>query len=105
MNWIVDIHPKAVEEINDLPIEVRARLARIVDLMTEHGPFALRAPHVKPLNNKLWEVRLMGKDCIARIIYVVLKNKKISFMHAFVKKTQKTPKLSIEKALNRLMEN
>ena len=104
MTWNVVIHPKAVSEINDLPADMRAKLLRIIELMQATSPFDVAEPHVKSLGNKLMEIRLKGKSGISRVIYVLLTGKKIALLHAFIKKTQKTPHAALECALRRLTE-
>jgi phage-related protein len=54
---------------------------------------------VKHLEGKLWEFRLAGRDGIARALYVTAIGRS-----AFVKKTQKTPRIEIELALRRAKE-
>jgi hypothetical protein len=49
MTWNIIVHPKAVSEINDLPVDMRAKLTRIIELIEQVGPFGLREPHVKNL--------------------------------------------------------
>lgn len=56
----------------------------IEDLMVEVGPFAFREPHVKKLNKKLWEIRLTGRDGISRVIYMVMQQRRIHLLHAFI---------------------
>ncbi len=104
MKWNVTVHDLAVEEINNLPQDMRVKLCRLTDLMVEVGPFELREPHVKKLGHKLWEIRLTGRDGISRVIYMIMKEKRIHFLHAFIKKTNKTPKSAIECALKRVKE-
>ena len=104
MTWIINVHSKAVVELNGLPKEMRAKLTRLLDFVKEAGPQELREPHVKPLGNKLWEIRLTGKEGIARVIYVIFKNKQVALLHAFVKKTQKTPTAALQIAMRRLRE-
>ena len=104
MKWQITVHREAVAELNKLPQDMRAKLCRLTDLMEELGPFELREPHVKNLGNKLWEIRLTGRDGISRIIYIVMKDRRIHFLHAFIKKTNKTPKSAIECALTRIKE-
>ena len=104
MEWVVKVHPKAVIEINALPVEMRAKLARLLDFVKEAGPQELREPHVKPLGNKLWEMRLTGKDGLARVIYVTFKGKQVALLSAFIKKTQKTPRAALEIAILRFKE-
>jgi phage-related protein len=64
----------------------------------------LGAPHVKHLEGKLWELRLKGRDGIARALYVTATGKRLIVLRAFVKKTQKTPRAEIEVALQRAKE-
>jgi hypothetical protein len=41
----------------------------------------------------LWELRLTGRDGIARALYVTAIGRRVVVVRAFVKKTQKTPAL------------
>jgi phage-related protein len=103
--WRVEVLNAAVgAEITALPGDIRAKLAHIVELMTAAGPQRMREPHVKPLGDKLWEMRMTGRDGIARAIYVLAQGRRIVILHAFVKKTQKTPPEAIRLALKRAKE-
>lgn len=102
MKWLVITHPKAEEEIQAFPVEMRARLARLLEIIEGVGPFFLKQPHVKNLGEKMMELRIQGKDGISRVIYVVLTGKKVALLHGFIKKTQKTPKKAIVCALKRM---
>jgi phage-related protein len=46
----------------------------------------------------------MGRDGIARALYVTVTGRRIVVLRAFVKKTQKTPRQEIELALARAKE-
>jgi phage-related protein len=103
--WRVEVLNEIVRaEISALPDDIRAKLAHIVELMVAAGPQRMREPHVKPLRDKLWEMRMSGKDGIARAIYVLAQGRRIVILHAFVKKTQKTPPEAIRVALRRARE-
>lgn len=52
----------------------------------------------------LWEMRMKGRDGIARAAYVTASGKRVVIGHVFVKKTQKTPRREIETALRRAKE-
>ena len=47
-------------------------------------------------------MRLTGKSGIGRAIYVAAAGRRLVILHAFVKKTEKTPKRVIDTALARL---
>jgi len=61
-------------------------------------------PYVKHLEGKLWEMRMKGRDGIARAAYVTATEHRVVVVHVFVKKTQKTPRRKIETALRRAKE-
>jgi phage-related protein len=61
----------------------------------------LREPHVKHLEGKLWEMRLTGRDGIARVLYITARGMRVIVVRAFVKKTQATPRSEIDLALRR----
>jgi phage-related protein len=52
----------------------------------------------------IWEMRMKGRDGIARAIYVTAKGERVVVLHAFVKKTQKTPQRALEIARERAKE-
>ena len=47
---------------------------------------------------------MKGRSGIVRAIYVTVADKRIVVVHAFRKKTQKTPRAAIETAFNRAKE-
>jgi phage-related protein len=59
---------------------------------------------VKSLGDKLWELRVMGRDGIARAIYVTATGRRLVIVRIFVKKTQKTPQRELELARQRAKE-
>jgi hypothetical protein len=65
---VVFVNEAAQAEVSDLPADMRAKFERIVMLMREHGLEKVREPYVKHLEDKLWEMRLIGRDGIARAI-------------------------------------
>jgi len=84
---------------------MQARFLRISELLESFGPQHVGLPHVRPLGGKLWEMRLSGRDGIGRAIYTAVERRRLVVLHAFVKKTQKTPRSSINLALRRLKES
>jgi phage-related protein len=103
--WAVEVLNETVEaELLALPKEMQARFLRISELLETFGPPQVGLPHVRPLGEKLWEMRLHGREGIGRAIYAAVSGKRLVVLHAFVKKTRKTPRRSIELALKRLKE-
>ena len=56
------------QELDELAPDVRQRFLRIAELIERHGPAAVHEPYVKHLEGKLWEMRMKGRDGIARAI-------------------------------------
>ena len=54
--------------------------------------------------SKLWEMRMTGRDGIGRAVYVTAQERRIVILHAFRKKTRKTPRSAVRIALSRLKE-
>ncbi len=105
MKWRVEILNQTVlEELDALPPDMRAKLDHIVRMIEELGLHQVREPYIKPLRDKLWEMRIRGRDRIARAIYVTVKERRIVILHAFIKKTPKTPAAAIRTALSRMKE-
>lgn len=83
---------------------MRARLARMTDTISQHGLLNLPRDWVRPLGDKLWELRITGKDGIARAIYITATGRRVVIVRIFVKKTQKTPQRELELARQRAKE-
>jgi phage-related protein len=105
MEWRVEALNDTVRgELDALPTDMRARLIRIQLLIRQVGLEAMKEPYVKHLEGKLWEMRLKGRDGIARAIYVTALERRVVILRAFVKKTQQTPRSEIDLALRRAKE-
>jgi phage-related protein len=105
MSWSIGfVNALAEAELDALPEDMRAYFARIVLLIRERGLPAMREPYVKHISGKLWEMRLKGRDGIARSIYVAASGQRIVVLRTFVKKSQKTPPREIALALLRMKE-
>lgn len=105
MPWRVEaLDHRVGKELNALSQDVRQRFLRIAELIERHGPAEVHEPYVKHLEGKLWEMRMKGKDGIARAIYVTAAGERVVVVHAFAKKTQKTPQHALEVARQRAKE-
>lgn len=105
MNWTVELLDETVQaELDAFPVDIRARFERIVRLIQSHGLEKVHEPYVKHLEGRLWEIRMKGKDGIARALYVTAMVRRVVVVRVFAKKTQKTPRSEIDLALNRAKE-
>lgn len=100
--WTVAAHPLAEAELKALPADMRARFLHISELLETFGPMQIGMPHIRPLEGKLWEMRMQGRDGIARAVYAAIQGRTLLVLHVFVKKTQATPRTAIETARKRL---
>lgn len=91
-------------EVERLPADMQASYLRLTELLEEFGPFDLGMPYVRPLEDKLWEMRMRGRDGIARGIYVTSSGRKLVVLHVFIKKSRKTPRKALATAKRRLKE-
>jgi phage-related protein len=105
MAWTVETLNETVDaELAELPADMRARLARISELIEAVGLTNVKAPHVRHIRGPLWEIRLKGKAGIARALYVTAKEQRLVILRAFINKTDKTPTGEIDLALQRAKE-
>lgn len=104
--WQIDYY---ISSSNDNPVKnfldgypiAKAKAFRIFQYIKEYGLTAA-IPHIKKLTGTpLWEIRILGGDSV-RILYITRQEKKILLLHAFVKKTNKTPSKEINVALSRI---
>jgi phage-related protein len=101
---LVEFLPAAKDERSALPVDMRSRLGRIIDVIETRGRNELPRGWVRSLGDKLWELRLTGRDGIARAIYVTASGRRVVILRIFIKKTQKTPPQELDIALKRAKE-
>jgi ribosome-binding protein aMBF1 (putative translation factor) len=88
--WTVEFLDAAVRaELEAQPKDIQARFLRIVGLIEGHGLERVREPYVKHLQGPLWEMRMKGRDGIARAVYVTATGRRIVVVRVFAKKTQR----------------
>ena len=94
MTWTVETLNETVdEELQALPVDMRARFTRICELIAAVGLERVGAPHVRHLTGPLWEMRMSGRAGISRALYVATdEDRRIVVVRAFIKKTRKTPR-------------
>ena len=105
MRWSVETLNATVNaEIEALPADMRARLVRLTEVIEQIGFQGLLRESVKHLDDKLWELRITGRDGISRAIYITASRQRVVILRVFVKKTQKTPHHELELARQRAKE-
>ena len=104
MEWTVETVSAADSEIMALPAKLRARLVRLLEALENVGLEALREPHVRHLDGKLWELRVRAEEGIARGIYVTATGRRVVVLHVFVKKSRKTPRRALATARERMKQ-
>ena len=76
---------------------------RLTDMMLEFGA-NLGMPHTRAMSDGLFELRVKGKEGIARVFYCTLVGQRIVMLHGFAKKSQQTPPKELKLARQRLAE-
>jgi phage-related protein len=105
MNWSVEfLNVEVRRELEAQPKDILASFLRISRLIEAHGLQKVHEPYVKHLEGRLWEMRMKGRDGIARAIYVTATARRVVVVRVFAKKTQKTPRSEIELAARRAKE-
>jgi phage-related protein len=100
---IVYYSEKLEEDIFQLTDSLLARFIRMTEIMQEFGP-NIGMPHTRALGDGLFELRLKGKEGIARIFYCILVDKCVCLLHSFIKKTQRIPLKELQLAKLRMKE-
>src|SRR5215510_13164721 len=104
MAWSIEYYSQTVEQaVLRLPPSLLARYLRLTDLILEFGP-NLGMPHTRAMGNGLFELRVKGKEGIARIFFCTIIGQRVIMLHGFIKKSEKTPPEELRKARLRLSE-
>jgi phage-related protein len=76
--WAVEVLNQTVEaELLALPKDMQARFLRISELLESFGPQHVGMPHIRPLGEKLWEMRLTGSAGIGRALYTAASGRRL----------------------------
>jgi phage-related protein len=99
MAWTVEILNEAVAaELLALPDDMQARFQWIAHLIKARDLEQVHQPYIDHLGGPIWEIRMKGRDGIARALYVTAKGQRVVVVRVFVKKTQRTPSAEIRLA-------
>jgi phage-related protein len=104
VGYTIEYYSEDVQErILQLPDTLAARYVvlarRIAAIGSNLGP-----PHTDTFGDGLCELRLAGREGIARVFFCALIGRRVMMLHSFIKKTQKTPPREIEIARKRMKE-
>jgi len=84
--------------------KVEAKIYRCIDLLQDFG-LSLGQPYIEKLaSSGVWELKIRYSSNRYRILYFASGGHKFILLHAFLKKTAKTPKNEIEIAQNRMSD-
>jgi phage-related protein len=101
-NWIIEYYTDAsgaspvLEYIESLSDSEQVKVAYAILLLREFGTL-LRMPHARPIEKGLWELRAD----VERIFYFAHTGRRFILLHAYRKKSQKTPDREIDTAQRR----
>jgi phage-related protein len=96
MKWTIEFyedsrgnHP-VQEFLLTLDAKAQAKLLRVIDLLEEFG-LNIPSSFAEKLND-IWELKERFGTDRYRILYFAFTGRRFILLHAFIKKTQKTPK-------------
>ena len=104
MEWeIVYYHDDVQEAILEFPAGLQARYIHLTERMVAFGP-DLGMPHTRAMGKGLFELRLKSREGIGRAFFCARPGRRILMLHAFVKKSAKTPARELKVARERMKE-
>ncbi|OGZ24131.1 MAG: hypothetical protein A2896_02350 [Candidatus Nealsonbacteria bacterium RIFCSPLOWO2_01_FULL_43_32] len=92
-----------LEYIQKISTKDRAKIAAYIILLRDCDG-RLDEPYSRYILSGIRELRVEFARNKHRILYITVEGKKIILLHAFLKKTPKTPKQEITRALNNLSD-
>jgi len=87
----------ALEYIKDLPEKEEAKVLKYIEFLRINEGY-LDEPYSKHISGKIRELRIDFDKSHHRILYFVFIKKTIIILHAFLKKTAKTPVAELNRA-------
>ena len=88
----------AQEFLDSLEIKMQAKMVRTIAFLQENGS-DLREPYSEYLQDGILELRAKVGSNISWVLYFFFDGKKAILTHGFIKKTQKTPRKEVDRAL------
>ena len=87
-----------IKFLDDLPIKLRAKIFRTINLLAENGN-ELPERHTRFIRQGLFELRFHQGSDIVRVLYFFMNVRKVILTNGFVKKSNKLPLTEIELAI------
>ena len=104
MDWQIVYYGDAVQDaILAFPPSLQARYAHLTERMLAFGP-DLGMPHTRAMGRGLFELRMKSADGIGRVFFCNGPQRWIMMLHAFTKKSAKTPAKELNTARERMRE-
>jgi phage-related protein len=104
MAWNISYYNESARQAIDAwPVGSRAIYARITERMKVFGP-NLGMPYTRAMGEGLFEIRAKGREGVGRAFFCTIVGQEIMVLHAFIKKTARTPRRELEIARRRLRE-
>ena len=88
----------AEEFLISLDRKMRTKMLRMIVILSENGN-ELREPYSKFISDGIYELRAKVGSDISRILYFFMIGQRIILTNGFIKKTQKTPRGELKKAI------
>ena len=96
MKWTIEFYKdsKGISPVEDfiltLDAKSQAKLLRVIDLLEEFG-LGMPYTFAEKVNDDVWELKERFGTERYRILYFAFTGQKFILLHAFIKKTPKTP--------------
>jgi len=103
VTWEVDFYDGVEDAILAMPPKIQARMLKLLELIEEHGA-NLGSPHTESMGDGLFDIRVKAKEGIGRGLFCYMNGPHVLILHAFIKKSQKTPKPDLKLARDRMKE-
>ena len=104
MDWEILYYSDGVQEaILAFPPGLQARYVHLTERMLIFGP-DLGMPYTRAMGKGLFELRMKSKEGIGRVFFCIRPNQQIMMLHAFLKKSAKTPAKEMKVARERMRE-
>jgi phage-related protein len=104
MEWQIAYYSDDLQQaILAFPVGLQARYIHLTERMLTFGP-DLGMPHTRAMGQGLFELRMKAKEGIGRVFFCIRPARRIMTLHAFVKKSAKTPAKELKVARQRMRE-